>query len=175
MINPNLMSIGDILEKIDEILVFHLMLNGDAMKACHMLGFNGFKRMHRWNVSKFTKLHLKLENKAVDQFRMMLDADIKGFKYQPANLKDHLQKWDAKLHEDINELARLNNLYREIGGTDNRIVTCAMKKMCRNYEKIGRWLKRFEEGGWSSHDIHYVDDMIHAKYKKMEIKNEKTY
>jgi hypothetical protein len=162
------MNMGEILEKVDEILLFHLMLNGDAMKAAHALGYNGFKRMHRCNEKYFNGLHLAIENEATDDFRMMLDSDVDFAKYKPSDLKDHLVKWDSVLAKDITELGMLNNAFRMHRGQGLRVIKKALCRMKKNYEKTGRWIKRFNESGWAPHDMHTIDDKIHADWKCRE-------
>lgn len=163
-------NIGEILEKIDEIMLSHLMLNDDAMRICHVLGYNGFKRMHRWNQRKFNELHIAIENHATDKFRMVLGTDVKALPYKPVNLKDHFVKWDAKLKEDIAMLGHLNNAYREMTGVSCKIVKKAICKMAKNHEKTGRWIKRLDESGFNAHDAHSLDDYVHKCYKAKELK-----
>lgn len=170
MSNPGMKmskNMGEVLEDIDSIMLFHCMLNDKAMKACHAMGYNGFKRMHRYNDRCFMEYHIQVSNEAYDKYRMMLETKTSEFDYKPSDIMDHLTKWDAKLAEDIKKLAMLNNEYREAAGKGNCIAEEAMHVMCRNYEKVGRWHKRFLETK-SMHDVHELDDEIHAKYKAKE-------
>lgn len=160
-------SMEELLECIDEVLLFNLKLNDKAMKHCHAMGFNGFKRMHRWNAKKFLCWHIDMENEAYDKHRMTLETKMEDFDYAPADIMTHLQKWDMKLAEDIKALAHYNNLYRDEAGKDNCVIDAALACMMKNYEKAGRWSKRFMETK-SAHDMHELDDALHAKYKKKE-------
>jgi len=160
-------NMGELLECIDEILLHNLMFNDKAMKNCHAMGFNGYKRMHRWNAKKFLCWHIDLENEAYDKYRMTLETKAADFDYNPSDLINHLQKWDMKLGEDIKALGHYNNLYREWAGKDNCVIDAALACMVKNYEKAGRWYKRFMETK-SMHDMHDLDDTLHAKYKAME-------
>lgn len=163
--NPH--NIGEILESMDEIMLFHMMLNDKAMKCCHAWGYNGFKRMHRYNDRCFLEYHIQLSNEAYDKYKMTLETKHKDFDYMPSDLMDHLKKWEMKLGEDIKMLGKLNNEYRMMTGNGNCVAEDAMYIMCRNYEKSGRYYKRFMETK-SAHDMHEMDDAIHSKYKAKE-------
>jgi len=160
-------NMGELLECIDEIMLFHTMFNDKSMKHLHAMGFNGYKRLHRVNTKKFLCWHIDLENEAYDKYRMTLETKISDFDYKPNDLISHLQKWETKLGEDIKELAHYNNQYREWTGKDNCVVDSALGCMVKNYEKSGRWYKRFMETK-SMHDQHSMDDKIHEKYKAIE-------
>lgn len=161
--------IPEILHDIDCVILWHKCFNDKAMKMCQAAGYNGFKRMHRYNTRCFLNWHMKLENEAYDKFRFTMDTHIDDFNIMWGSLVDHLKNWDAKLDQDIDELAMLNNEYRMCAGEGNCIVEKALHKMVKNHEKTGRWYKRFEETK-SAHDQHELDDAIHARYKKKEEK-----
>lgn len=167
--NPNAAKgdIGAVLEAMDEIMLSNMLLNDKAMKYCHMWGFNGFKRLHRYNDRCFLEYHIQLNNEAYDKYRMVLDTKVVEFDYKPMDLVDHLQKWENMLKEDIHELGKLNNKYREMAGKGNCVAEDAMHLMARNYEKAGRYAKRFAETK-SMHDMHSLDDEIHVKMKAKE-------
>ena len=42
-------SITELYENINKILTIHCKLNKMAMNSCHSLGYNGFKRWHRYS------------------------------------------------------------------------------------------------------------------------------
>ena len=42
------MTIEEIYKKADNIIITHLMVNDDAMKITQSIGYNGFKRFHRY-------------------------------------------------------------------------------------------------------------------------------
>lgn len=158
-----------IMQDIDGMLVAHKCWNDRAMKACQMNGYNGFKRLHRYNAKKFFKMHLCLENEAYDKFRFVLpdkENDASAYSWG-ASLVDHLKRWDMQLDEDIDHLAMLNNEYRMCAGVGNCIAEKALCRMTKNHEKTGRWIKRFEETK-SAHDQHELDDWLHEKYKAKE-------
>lgn len=170
MNNPGMKEhkdMGQIFEAIDEIIMFHMMYNDKAMRYCQSIGFNGFKRLHRYNTRCFLDYHLKIENEAFDKYRMILDPKVSEFNYTAGDIVDHLHKWDMKLGEDIKKLGMLSNEYREMSGKDNCVIGEALGIMCHDYEKAGRWFRRFSETK-SMHDYHDLDDAIHVKMKAME-------
>lgn len=161
------MDMPEILEKIDKMLLYHQEFNDRAMKICQSMGYNGLKRKHRRNVRYYLNCHLDHENAAFDKHRVILMTDAPKSQYNPSDIIDHLQKWDMRLAEDLNVLGKLNNAYREHTGKDNCIIDSAMSHMAKNYEKTGRWYKRFMETK-SAHDMHDLDDSIHTKEKAKE-------
>ena len=161
-------ELQSILERVGAILLTHLMVNDDAMKATQFLGYNGFKRLHRMNVRFFTDMHMDIENMAFDKHRMLLDAKVGNVSYSPVNMKDHLMKWDDLLGQNLKELGQLQNAYRDHTGNDCCIIKNTMARMGKHYEKTGRWIKRFNESNFSSHDLHEVDDRLHKKLKLIE-------
>jgi len=173
--NPNMaagqgyanMDMSKILEKIDEVLLFNKKFNDISMKICQSMGYNGLKRKHRRNVRYYTNCHLDHENESFDKYRTVLMVDTPTVQYKPSDIIDHLKKWDMQLAEDIKTLGMLNNAYRAISGKDNCIIDSAMSHMAKNYEKTGRWYARFMETK-SAHDMHDLDDAIHAKEKAKE-------
>ena len=96
---------------------------------------------------------------------MLFRSDVS---YSPSSMEEHLKAWDGALLEAIQELGEINKDYYEIAGVSCGISKCAMHKMMRDYEKVGRYLKRFTESDWLTLDMHIVDDALHAKYKAKE-------
>lgn len=160
-------SISEILTDIDKILCWHKSFNDMAMKVCHAAGFNGFKRLHRYNTRCFLDWHMCIENEAFDKFRFVLNTDYEEINYSTSTLVDHLKNWDMKLNQDIEKLAMLNNEYRMMAGVGNKTAKKALRKMTKNHEKTGRWYRRFEETK-SLHDQYDLDMKLHEQYKKKE-------
>jgi len=158
----------ELYRKIDEILLSYTFIHEKAMKACQALGYNGMKRMHRCKAKEFYCLHIQLSNELYDKYRTVLDTNISDFNYKPTNLKEHLTWLDNKMKESIGMLGQYNNSYISSVGKSCGVVETAMGCLVHDYEKTGRWIKRFDESQWSSHDMHYVDDRLHDKYKEIE-------
>ena len=164
-------SVATLYEKIGKILTAHCKLNEIAMSKTHAMGYNGFKRWHRYRSGQFFEFKLCLANELYDRFRISLNLKDYELTYSPVNIEDHLKSWDSALLNAIQELGVLNKECYELIGTNCSIIEKAMHKMMRDYEKVGRFLKRFTESDWLTLDMHIVDDKLHCKYKRKEEKN----
>lgn len=162
------MEIEQIYKNVDNIILTHLMINDKAMKHCQSLGYNGFKRLHKYEAKYLLCLHQQLENCYFDKYQKILDINVDIPVYNPIDLKEHLEKWKILLNRSIQELGELNQEHFDIVGITNSIIEdlicCFMKK----YEKVNRWINRFNESMWNSTEIHYVDDCLHKKMKEKE-------
>jgi hypothetical protein len=166
------MEIEQIYKNVDNIILTHLMINDDAMKITQSLGYNGFKRLHRYETKYLLCKHQELENSYFDKYQKVLNANVSNPIYNPISLKDHLEKWRDLLTRHIQELGELNQEHFDVIGITNCIIEdticCFMKKL----EKVNRWIMRFNESDWNSVEIHYVDDCLHKKMKKKEEEGE---
>lgn len=162
------MTVEEIYKSTDKIILKHLMINDNAMKIMQSLGYNGFKRLHRCNTRELLKYHIKLENNLFDKYRQILDVSPESIKYDPINMKNHLDKWKQTLNEDIKTLGNLNYEHIQTIGISNDIIEDTLKEFLHDYEKVCRYYMRFNESNWNPIDIHVVDDKLHEKIKKYE-------
>ena len=163
-------SITELYENINKILTIHCKLNKMAMNSCHSLGYNGFKRWHRYRSIEFFELKICLANELFDKFRIKSNFKEYELNYSPNSIEEHLKSWDKALLDAIQELGNLNKKYYEETGMNCKIIECSLHKMIKDYEKVGRYLKRFNESDWLTLDMHIVDDKIHEHYKCKEEK-----
>lgn len=161
-------TVVEIYRKLYHTLCVHGKLNMLAMTATQSMGYNGFKRWHRYRTRQFLEYKLCARNELYDKFRIVPDFKDVELSYAPTSMEEHLKAWDKALLDAIQELGSINKEYYEVSGVDCSIATCAMKKMMRDYEKVGRYLKRFTESDWLTLDMHIVDDKLHCKYKEKE-------
>lgn len=164
-------SISAIYEAIGKVLTIHCKLNKLAMSKMQVMGYNGFKRWHRYRSRQFFELKLCLANELYDKFRISPNFKDYELTYSPANVEEHLKSWDKALLDAIQELGTLNKEYYELAGVNCCIIEKAMCKMMRDYEKVGRLLKRFTESDWLTLDMHIVDNKLHKKYKAKEVEH----
>lgn len=155
-------------EAVHKVLLTHSKLNCKAMCAAQALGYNGFKRWHRYRSKQFFDLALKLSNELTDRFRIKADFRDYELNYSPASLEEHLKTWEKAVLDGIQELGELGKSYYELTGTKCGIVEAAITDMSCDYGKIGRYIKRFNESDWLALDMHIVDDRLHDKYKQKE-------
>ena len=161
-------SVASLYESIAKILTTHCKLNMIAMSKMQVLGYNGFKRWHRYRSRQFHEMKLCLANELYDKFRIAPIFKDYEITYSPASMEEHLKSWDKALLDTIQELGTYNQEYYELIGMNSRIIKKAMCKIMCDYEKVGRLLKRFNESDWLTLDMHVVDDKLHEKYKEKE-------
>ena len=142
--------------------------NMSAMVVMQSLGYNGFKRWHRYRSRQFHECAIKLMNEAFDRYHEVVKPEQSTLAYSPANMNGHLLSWKDKLEGHMHELCGLAHEYFMLNGTQGKAVKHALHAMSRDYEKVCRYYERFMEGDWLAHDMHVVDDMIHYKFKKKE-------
>jgi hypothetical protein len=145
------------------------------MILCHSWGYNGFKRKYRLMTRHFLNWKLCLENELFDKYRVPVLDSHETVQYRPANFRDHFSQWDKFLKENIDALMGLSKQITNLSGIQNCIIKSALCRLFKDYEKTGRYQKRFNEGSWLSHDIHVVDDLLHMKMKKKEEKEMKGW
>lgn len=162
------MEIEQIYKNVDNLILTHLMINDKAMKYTQSLGYNGFKRMHRFLSKELMCLHQKLVTCFYDKYQKVLNVNVDNVIYEPLDLKSHLEKWKTLLENGIQELGELNQEHFDIIGVTNDIIEDLICKFMHYLEKINRWIKRFNESMWNSVDCHIVDDYLHKKMKKKE-------
>ena len=72
------------------------------------------------------------------------------------------------LLDGIQELGTVQKEYCELSGMRSEVLDCSLSTLTHDYEKVGRYLKRFSESDWLALDMHIVDDRLHDKYKEKE-------
>ena len=158
-----------------ELMKEHEHLNETAMSILQSLGYNGFKRWHRYRSRQFHEYFIRLNNEVFDRFHKSVKIEYPTISYATASISSHLMNWKEKLESSMKELAEYSHQYFESMGVCSDIINCAMYIMTRDYEKVCRYYDRFTEGDWLAHDMHVVDDMIHYKFKKKENKHGYKY
>lgn len=154
--------------RASKVLSVHCTLNKMAMAATQSLGYNGFKRWHRCNSKCLFDSGIKLANALYDKFR--IKAEFSGYEltYEPKSLEEHLRSWEKALLDGIQELGTVQKEYCELSGMRSEVLDCSLSTLTHDYEKVGRYLKRFSESDWLALDMHIVDDRLHDKYKEKE-------
>ena len=161
-------AVKTLYEKIHKVLTVHTKLNRHAMCACQSLGYNGFKRWHRYRSCCFFDLDTELANELFDKFRIKADFKDYELSYNPENLEMHLKSWEKALLDGIQELGTVAKSFYEQTVTRSCVIEKAMCKMSKDHRKVCRLLSRFTESEWLTLDMHIVDDKLHKKYKCKE-------
>ena len=165
-------SVKALYGSVYKVLSVHCKLNVLAMNAAQSLGYNGFKRWHRHNAKCLFEKKMCLMNELFDRFRIVADFKEQEISYSPASLDEHLKAWEKALLDGIQELGTLSKEFFSQTGMRGEIAECTMKMLSHDYEKAGRFIKRFNESDWLTLDMHTVDDQLHEKYKRMEQEGE---
>ena len=150
-------------------------INEIAMMLLQSMGYNGFKRWHRYRTRQFHECILRLHNELFDRFHKTVRIEEKPLAYAPASMNAHLMSWKERLADSMEKLGMYAREYINITGMESDIMCHAMHLMARDYEKVCRYYERFAEGDWLAHDMHVVDDMIHYRFKKKEAKHGYKY
>jgi hypothetical protein len=140
------------------------------MVLCQSWGLNGFKRRYRRRARHFLNWKLLLENELFDKYRFAAMAVPESVPYTATTFKDHLANWDKFLETNIKKIGDLSKQLFNLTGVENCIVKKAICCLLKDYEKTGRWYRRFNEQNFALHDLHMVDDMLHCHEKKKEKK-----
>lgn len=162
-------------ENVCKILTTHCKINKLAMRSLQALGYNGFKRWHRYRSRQFFEFKICLANELFDKFKIKANFKSYEINYDPVSVEEHLKSWEKVLLTGIQELGTANKKYFELTGARSEIIKCAMSKLVRDYEKVNRLIMRFTESDWLTLDMHIVDDKLHCKYKEKEEKYDFKY
>lgn len=161
-------TVHSIYERLYKVLCVHTKLNMLAMTTLQSMGYNGFKRWHRCRSREFFEMKLCVRTELYDKFRIVANFSDSDISYSPMNMEEHLKTWDEVILEAIQELGQICKDYYETAGVSCDIAKRAMQIMMKDYEKVGRYLKRFTESDWLTLDMHIIDDSLHSKYKEKE-------
>lgn len=164
-------TVKEILTDISNICLEHIMINSDAMNACHSLGYNGLKRWHRVKYKKFNDFLICLENKSIDYYDFKI-KDLKSItKYEPTSIIVHISNYLEILKKDLDKISSLNKEFYEVTGFEAPKLCEIKKEFLKSIEKSKRIIKRYQEIG--NHaiaiaDLHQFDDRLHEKIKQYE-------
>lgn len=161
-------SVKELFESIHKVLITHSKLNVKAMCAAQALGYNGFKRWHRYRSRGFFDLDVTLANELFDKFSIRADFKDYELSYSPAGLEEHLKAWQKAILDGIQTVGTLDKEFYDQTGMCCEVTGLAMKILSKDYEKVSRYIKRFTESDWLTLDMHIVDDKLHDKFKKKE-------
>ena len=155
-------------ERMCKVVCVHAKLNELAMSATQALGYNGFKRWHRHRARRLFDCKLRLMNDLFDKFRVRPEIGDYEVTYAPKTLEEHLKSWEKALLSAIEEVGEANKEYFALAGTRCELADELARCFAHDFEKVGRYIRRFNESDWLALDMHIVDDRLHDKYKRKE-------
>lgn len=151
-----------------EVLSSLCAINALAMRAAQVMGYNGFKRWHRYRAGEFLSLAMLLENELFDRFGIVPKFEWNKVEYSPESLKEHLRHWESAALDGMKSLGEANRSLFEETGMLSPVIEKALKTLCKDRERVARLRERFEESEWLTFDVHRIDDKLHKKFKKKE-------
>ena len=161
-------SITDIFNSVHDVISTYKKVSVKSMVIMQHLGYNGFKRWHRYRSKCLFDLELQLMNKLCDEFRITPNFKDLDVSYAPSGIEEHLRNWDKLLLDSVQELGKLNIEFTKQTGMSCELIEKLIHKFSKDYQKVGKYLKRFNDSDWLTLDIHIVDDCLHKKYKEKE-------
>ena len=161
----------DLLQEVGTLIFANLMFHIDSKNICHKLGYNGFKRWHRFATRNDAEILKKIECHIVEYFDELPVFTNSYIKAVPKTLQEHLVSWYnrefakfLRLNE-IKGLLQTNKLFVEA-----ELVQCIIEDVLCEVKKIKRIQLDFSNVAYNAHHISIVDKNIHRKYKKKEKK-----
>ena len=164
------MEIGEIYQNVDKIVLKHIMFYDDVMTYSQSFGYNGFKRMFRVLEKQMLCWHIQLKNDFFDYYRSILKAPAAPNTLTFNNIKTLLEGYRNILAEDISALAKLGKEHIEETGIECAVIRDIIICLKHKWNKISRWISRFNETNWNTIEIHIVDDYLHTKMEEEEEK-----
>lgn len=161
-------QITDIFNSVHDVISTYKKVSIKSMVIMQHLGYNGFKRWHRHRSKCLFDLELQLMNKLCDEFRIMPNFKDLDVSYSATGMEEHLRNWDKLLLDSVQELGKLNIEFTKQTGMSCELIEKLIHKFSKDYQKVGKYLKRFNDSDWLTLDIHIVDDYLHKKYKEKE-------
>ena len=112
----------DIYEKIYKVLAESREFNKQACLSMQAIGYQGLKRIGRYNACKLFKLEFECATGLFDKYREKLSTHTLSIMYNPIGVKEHLIDFDKRLYNDIHTLGELNKEHFNKCGKTNHII-----------------------------------------------------
>jgi hypothetical protein len=164
-------KVKTLFEKIEKVCITHCKLNQHAMLIMQSLGYNGFKRWHRYRSKFFFDMKTYLVNELYDNYGIVSDMKEFTITYKPSSMEEHLRTWQSMLLDSIQTLGETQKEYFDTTGTDCEIINKLIHVLGKDHEKVKKFYNRFVESDWLTLDMHIVDDALHCKFKEKEEKH----
>lgn len=150
------------------LIEYHIYINEESMDAMQDIGSQSLKRMHRFNAKNMFDAKICLKNNYRDRYRKVLKVTQPKATYTPMTIKEHLEKYDLILAEDITTFARLQVAMFNLTGQPSSDIDDILSGLKKLYEKTGRWIANFNKVGWDEQSLQIFDFNFHEKMKKIE-------
>lgn len=133
------------------------------------MGFQGLKRLHRYNSEKDRKHYVEMQNYCIDMFGEVLEPDWNYSISTPRDLKDILNdylKWEISVYKRINDIG--DKLISYNCTCEYNLVTECLYDVRKEIEKVRRMIQEYSMSGWDMSYILIKDKKLHDEMKEKE-------
>lgn len=154
-----------IIEKNASGEVFH----DNMSRMAHMLGLQGFKRLHRYNACEDRERRVMFQHYVIDRYSENLEPEWVYEAPTPRSIEEMLNeciKWEESV---TREMSLAGNMLIEKGYVvEGQKAQACLKDVAEEIIKAKRYKQDFEKSGYNWDYIRIVDKQIHDKYKELE-------
>jgi hypothetical protein len=161
-------DITAIFTDIGSLALYMSMAHSESMKACQMLGYNGFKRKHRYRAKEFYDLMLSVQNHSIEYTQQNINLTIGDISYSPKTLKEHLEFMVIDFDDKLKKIGVLNSEFVTKTGFECEKAECIKEWILHDLIKFKRWLAKFNACMWNESVVNDIDMHIHAVMKEKE-------
>lgn len=145
------------------------MFHDNMSRMAHMLGLQGFKRLHRYNACEDRERRVMFQHYIIDRHGENLEPD---WTYETPIIKsiegmlNEYIKWEESV---IREMSLAGNMLIEKGYVvEGQKAQACLCDVTNEIIKAKRYKQEFEKVGYNWEYIRIVDKQIHDKYKDIE-------
>jgi hypothetical protein len=139
----------------------------ETMLWCQAHGFQGHKRLHRWNSAEDRRHYIAIQNYALDMFGETIRPKWDYIITPPVDLQGYLESylaWEVSVYEDLAAIS--NDLVVAGFPCECDLVRDGLPR--KEIERVRRMLTEYALSGWDMPYILERDKALHDKYKEKE-------
>lgn len=148
--------------------------HGEMWHHRHMLwaqaaGFQGHKRLNRYESCKDREHYIEMQNYCIDMFGVTIEPDWDYVVYVPSDLKAYLEAyldWENSVYTRLSEIS--NSLIVLDFPCEAELVREGLPR--KEIERVRRMLTEYGMSGWDMAYILLKDKELHNKIKDKEEK-----
>lgn len=145
--------------------VFHEKMS----KQTHAMGYQGLKRMHRYESEKDRGHRVMIEHYVIDMFGDILEADWNFVPPDIVDLEQYINtyiNWELSVYESLNKI--INALVIEGYGSEAKLIEKCLEGVRKEIERARRTKQDFELVNYDISYIKLMDKKRHDKIKRLE-------